>query len=112
MTEPLVVEGDIVIFITKRVRTFWPLGLPLELPGLSGRLATEASVGWRFTEGAWRPSAVDVVSSIPRRDGTPSSLSKTHVLIAQERDAFLAAFPDAARPPAEHITINIEGAAE
>ena len=82
----------------------------LESMGCRGdRLVVEIEVRWLFEADAWRPSTVRVASALPRRDGTASALTATHVLTSAEAGAFLAAFPEAAEPPAARIHLTIEG---
>lgn len=109
MTEHIVVEGDLSIRIAKTIRTHYQ-GEPIRhLAVLEGRLVTVIEVLWVHSDGRWRPAKVRVTSSVARQDGTPSALSKTHVLNAWERRRFLSPFTEAATPPAERITITIEG---
>lgn len=110
--EPIVVEGDVVVRVTKKVRTHYE-GEPVNrLAVLDGRLVTEVDVLWAHEDGKWRPVDVRVTSSVARQDGRPSALSKTHVLSVWERRRFLSQFIDVAEPPAERVTITItEGTA-
>jgi hypothetical protein len=108
----LTVEGPVRTSVSKRIVTTWPEGVPvLGIPFMDGRLATVAEVTWAHADGAWHPGAIRLTSSFPRRDGTPSNLSKTHVLTAGERRTFIQERPDVVAPT-EHVTITITEKAE
>jgi hypothetical protein len=110
VSAPLVVESDVDVRVTKLIRTHYVAGHPIRnLAVLSDRLVTEVAALWVHNQkGEWRVATLRVTSSLPRRDGTPSALSKTHVLSVLERRRFLAQFTDVATPPGERVTITIE----
>ena len=102
-------ERPIRPLITARVDYRFEPARGWDMPLLGQRVVTdvEAIWGWR---GTWASPRIQVVSSKPLADGSPSARFATHVLNRRELEAFLAEFPEVAEPPAATIHLTIEGA--
>lgn len=74
----------------------------------SERFVSEIHLTWSWVDGEWRRSRVVYVSSLPKKDGTPSARWTTETAIGlRTEEALFAAFPEAATPPAEQVTVTI-----
>ncbi len=93
------------------VRLYFPSPRPWSTPAGATRLVVEIRTEWAWVEGAWSLRHLRVTSAQPLLDGRPSSRWKEHVLHRLEWEPFVEAFPEAAEPPAMHITIT-EGEAQ